>query len=334
MIDAYTQGKDLYAVIGTKVYNNDYWDNMEKHEDGSPNPDGKRRRSICKKILLGIMYGEGSDHIAEELNIGKDEAQNIIDNFFKEFPAVRRWMDETDAFAKKHGYVEDAWGRRRQLRDILLPAYTVQEYNKKTNESSHINPIPFTKNVYVVQTINPLVEQYKNQLANARGYKDVNSIIKKAKSDGIDIVSNTGLIARATRQCVNSRIQGGAATMSKKAMILIYNDEEMRKLGFRLLIMVHDELIGECPTENVEKAKERLAYLMEIAGKPVCDIPMKCDAVEFGSWYLDEYHNAIRDEYKKFAKTMGEYEAVNELSKEYTELTLQEIKDIISVDND
>lgn len=53
MIEAYNQGKDLYATIASGVYHNDYWDNMEHHEDGSPNPDGKKRRSSCKSLLLG-----------------------------------------------------------------------------------------------------------------------------------------------------------------------------------------------------------------------------------------------------------------------------------------
>ena len=53
MINAYREGKDLYATIATGIYHNTYWDNMEKHEDGSPNPDGKKRRSSVKGLLLG-----------------------------------------------------------------------------------------------------------------------------------------------------------------------------------------------------------------------------------------------------------------------------------------
>ena len=53
MINAYKEGKDLYATIAAGVYHNNYWDNMEKHEDGTPNPEGKKRRSACKSLLLG-----------------------------------------------------------------------------------------------------------------------------------------------------------------------------------------------------------------------------------------------------------------------------------------
>ena len=53
MINAYKQGKDLYATIASGVYNNTYWDNMEHYEDGRPNPEGKKRRGNCKSLLLG-----------------------------------------------------------------------------------------------------------------------------------------------------------------------------------------------------------------------------------------------------------------------------------------
>lgn len=53
MVNAYKEGKDLYATIATGIYKNTYWDNMEHFEDGTPNPAGKKRRSNCKSILLG-----------------------------------------------------------------------------------------------------------------------------------------------------------------------------------------------------------------------------------------------------------------------------------------
>ena len=118
MIGAYKAGKDLYATIASGVYKNGYWDNMEHHEDGSPNPEGKKRRSNCKAVLLGIMYGRGASSIAEQLGCSTQEAQNIVDNFFKGFPGVKKWIDKTEADAKVNGYVEDLWGRRRRLPDI------------------------------------------------------------------------------------------------------------------------------------------------------------------------------------------------------------------------
>lgn len=53
MIDAYKEGKDLYATIASGVYRMSYWDCMEHHEDGTPNPEGKKRRGSVKSLLLG-----------------------------------------------------------------------------------------------------------------------------------------------------------------------------------------------------------------------------------------------------------------------------------------
>ena len=53
MIEAYKNKKDLYATMASQSYGNSYWDNMEHHEDGTPNPEGKKRRGSVKSIVLG-----------------------------------------------------------------------------------------------------------------------------------------------------------------------------------------------------------------------------------------------------------------------------------------
>ena len=93
---------------------------MEHFEDGTPNPEGKKRRSKTKRLLLGIMYGMGAASIAVSIDGTVEEAQEIIDNFYKGFPTVKKWMDVSKENAKKYGYVEDICGRRRRLTDIQL----------------------------------------------------------------------------------------------------------------------------------------------------------------------------------------------------------------------
>ena len=74
MINAYKEGKDLYATIASGVYKTGYWGCMEHWEDGSPNPEGKKRRGSVKSLLLGIMYGRGVSSIAEQIHGTKEEA--------------------------------------------------------------------------------------------------------------------------------------------------------------------------------------------------------------------------------------------------------------------
>ena len=213
MIDAYKQNKDLYATIAAGVYKNDYWDNMEHRQDGSPNPEGKKRRSNCKSLLLGIMYGRGAPSIAEQIHSTVEEAQQIINDFYKQFPKVKEWTEKTEKDAKVTGYVEDLWGRRRRLPDILLPKYTV----KSTKASTEFNPILYTLGK-VNNSSAALVESYKKKLSKVKSRNEYQKIQQEAERDGIYIVDNGAFISQAERQCVNARIQGGAASMTKVCM--------------------------------------------------------------------------------------------------------------------
>ena len=104
------------------------------------------------------------------------------------------------------------------------------------------------------------------------------------------MIDNGAKIADAQRQCVNARIQGSAADMSKLAMILVGNDERLKELGFRLLVPVHDELIAECPEENVKECSERFAMLMSQAAESRLTIPIKCDVEVTKRWYGETYN--------------------------------------------
>jgi DNA polymerase I-like protein with 3'-5' exonuclease and polymerase domains len=81
-----------------------------------------------------------------------------------------------------------------------------------------------------------------------------------------DIISaDRGYMAQAERQAFNSVVQGGAADIVVQAMLNCEADMELRQLGVRMLLQIHDELIFECPDipEYVEAAKKRVRSLME-----------------------------------------------------------------------
>ena len=145
-------------------------------------------------------------------------------------------------------------------------------------------------------------------------------------NDGLKVKDNTGFISQAERQCVNARIQGSAATMSKKAMILVHKNEELKKLGFKLLIAVHDELIGECPIENKDRCKELLSQLMIDSAKPEVQVPMKCDADDFHAWYEDVYSSEVKKEYNQLKNDMTEEEAFTSLCKSRCECSSDQLK--------
>lgn len=330
MMNAYCQGKDLYATIATGIYHNDYWDNMEHHEDGSPNPAGKKRRSSVKSLMLGIMYGMGPASLAEAIGGTVKDAQKIIDDFYKSYPKVKQWIDKTDADAKKYGYVEDFWGRRRRLPDIQLPKYNIVEKNK-SKDAVDVNPLLGSKGI-LTRTENPLIAQYKKRLEECYSWQQVKKVKEEALTNGIEIHDNSAFIAYAERQCVNSRVQGGAATMSKLAMRKVYDSQELRDLGFRMLLQVHDELIGECPRENADKVAKLLSDIMRHSAEPVVTIPFKCDTEISNRWYADDYGNNLKADFNKLIdKGVLKNDAYNQIVKEHSECTEAQIQEFLEV---
>ncbi len=71
-----------------------------------------------------------------------------------------------------------------------------------------------------------------------------------------------GLRNRAWRRALNYPMQAGGQEVTAAAMIAAFKDEVLRKLGFHLMLQVHDELCGLVRTENAAAAAERLAHVM------------------------------------------------------------------------
>ena len=341
MMSAYQNGRDLYATIAMGVYHNKYEDNLELYPDGTLNAEGKKRRGNCKSLLLGIMYGRGVASIAEQIHGTVEEAQAIVDNFYKSFPEVKSWMDESEKSAQEKGYVEDLWGRRRRLPDINLPQYTVR-YKKAegSNEKSEnilanklFNPFLWVED----RTDDALLTKYKEQLEKVKSKKQVDTLKIMADKEGIEIINNGGFISTAKRQCVNARIQGSAATMTKRAMVRLYNDKRLRDLDFHIEIGVHDELIGECPFENLDKVNELLSYDMKIAAKGYVNVPFKCDCDSSFNWYwndyasvvLQEFQNLIKGDEKKGIKPLSNKEAFDKIVENHIELTRENLYDVV-----
>lgn len=75
-------------------------------------------RRYAKVINFGLLYGMGAFRISNELNISRKEAQEFIDNYFKNFPSVRNFIDKHLQEATEKGYVETILGRRLYLPDL------------------------------------------------------------------------------------------------------------------------------------------------------------------------------------------------------------------------
>lgn len=76
----------------------------------------QRRRA--KAINFGLIYGMSAFGLAKQLGIDRQSAQHYVDLYFQKYPGVLQYMEQTQAYADEHGYVETLFGRRLYLPDI------------------------------------------------------------------------------------------------------------------------------------------------------------------------------------------------------------------------
>ena len=104
--DAFKEGLDIHALTASEMF--------DVPIEGM---DPMVRRQ-AKAINFGIIYGISGFGLARQLGIPQSEASEYIKTYFKRFPGIRAYMDETKAFAKEHGYVTTAYGRKINLSGI------------------------------------------------------------------------------------------------------------------------------------------------------------------------------------------------------------------------
>ena len=232
------------------------------------------------------MYGRGVPSIAEQMKITPKEAQGIIDDFYNGFPKVKDFVDFAQQFAHDYGFVETAWGRKRRLTNMLLDPIEIKKCVKDYDEDFDV--FAFNADEVIPQddyVSDEVYYKYVRLMKQAFGRAKKQEVIDLALKEGYVITDNSAKIAEAQRQCVNSIIQGSAADMTKITMIKIHDDEELNKLGYKLIIPVHDEVLGVCPKENAKAVRDRLEYIMVHIVDGFFKIPMKCDIEVTERWY-------------------------------------------------
>lgn len=126
MCDAFKQRKDIHTATAAKVY-------------GVSETDvTKEMRYKAKSVNFGIIYGQGAFGLAENLGVSRKEAQEIINNYKKEFPFIQKYMDDQINLAKENDYVQTLMGRKRWLRDIHSANFTVRGFAERNAINSPI----------------------------------------------------------------------------------------------------------------------------------------------------------------------------------------------------
>ena len=114
LIEAFRAGEDIHAMTASKIF-------------GVPIDEvTPQQRRIAKTANFGIMYGISAFGLAQRLRIPRNEAKQIIDDYFRHFPSISYFIEDTLTAARENGYVETIFGRRRYIPDINSHNATVR----------------------------------------------------------------------------------------------------------------------------------------------------------------------------------------------------------------
>jgi len=119
MIEAFQHGEDIHKATAAKVFNVPI---AEVTKD---------MRSKAKAVNFGIIYGQGSFGLAQQLGISRTEAKQIIDAYYTQFSGLKTYQQQAVEQARAKGYVETVMGRRRYLPDIQSANAVVRSFAER-----------------------------------------------------------------------------------------------------------------------------------------------------------------------------------------------------------
>lgn len=119
LIDIFKSGRDIHTETASELFK------MKSAEVEEKN------RRIAKVVNYGIAYGLSAYGLARDLDINQSEAQDYIDRYFKRFPDVKNFIDRTIDKAKDQGYVETAYGRKRQIPELKSSNYQQRQFGER-----------------------------------------------------------------------------------------------------------------------------------------------------------------------------------------------------------
>ena len=98
----------------------------------------KEMRDRAKTVNFGIIYGQGPFSLGNQLGISNAEAKEFIEEYFRRFPGVRRYLDEQVEIAKARGYVETLTGRRRYIPELKSRNWNIRAFGERAATNAPI----------------------------------------------------------------------------------------------------------------------------------------------------------------------------------------------------
>jgi DNA polymerase-1 len=202
MLDAFRKGEDIHARTAREVFG-------ARSEE-----ELREKRRLAKIVNFAIAYVIGPFGLAQRVGISRHEAKKVIEDYYRTYAGVKKYMDELPDKAREAGcVVRSIFGRLRRIPDL-------------------------------------------NSQGQAR--------------------------ARAEREAINLPMQGTASDIVKMAMLRVAEALRREKLGARMILQVHDELVFEVPQKEAARASAAVKTAMESAAQLA--VPLVVEIGTGGNW--------------------------------------------------
>jgi DNA polymerase-1 len=120
LIEAFVEGEDFHASTAARVFG-------VSVDEVTP-----QLRSRAKAVNFGIVYGQQAYGLSQSLGVGFQEAQEMIARYFKAYPQVRRYLDETVEEAREQGWVQTMYGRKRHIKELRSSNSNTRGFGERT----------------------------------------------------------------------------------------------------------------------------------------------------------------------------------------------------------
>lgn len=126
LIEAYQLDEDIHRITASKVFNTPLEDVTDL------------QRRNAKAVNFGIVYGISSFGLSQDLSISPKEAKVYIDEYFKTYPGIKTFLDQTVADAKENGYCQSLFGRRRPVPELKSSNFMQRSFGERIAMNSPI----------------------------------------------------------------------------------------------------------------------------------------------------------------------------------------------------
>ena len=119
LIEAYRNAQDIHTITASQVFH------------VAPEEVTPLLRRNAKAVNFGIVYGISSFGLSQDLSITRREAQEYIEQYFKTYPGIKRFLDQAVEEAKEKGFVTTMFGRRRPVPELKSSNFMQRSFGER-----------------------------------------------------------------------------------------------------------------------------------------------------------------------------------------------------------